>query len=244
MNRISSFFKGRGLYWTLSLCIVVAAACSFFAVKNIVTKQMNTNNTTNQQGGADQWDLPGAQVENKVEDVPVQPTATPKTSAKPSASSASSSAASIAPTQSPALDEPADASVQYFAWPVDGQILQDYSGDELVYNETLKDWRTHNGIDIACEAGTEVKSAKEGTVTNVYENGIWGQTVEIDDGTVIWRYCGLDANSIMVAVDDQVLMGDVIAKVGEISAEQVAESHLHLEVLKDGVYQDPNIYLS
>ncbi len=244
MNHISSFFKGKGFYWTLSLCIVAAAACSFFAVKNIVTNQQNGNTVTEQQGGADQWDLPGAQVENKVEDVPVvQPTATPKPSAKPSAASASLSAASTAPSSSSALEEPADASVQYFVWPVDGQILQEYSGDELVYNETLKDWRTHNGIDIACEQGTEVKSAKEGTVINVYENGSWGQTVEIDDGSVVWRYCGLDAASITVAVGDDVQMGDVIALVGEIPAEQAAESHLHLEVLKEGNYQDPTIYL-
>lgn len=36
MKWIASLFRGRGLYWALSLCIVIAAACSFFAVKNIV----------------------------------------------------------------------------------------------------------------------------------------------------------------------------------------------------------------
>lgn len=241
MNHINSFFKGKGLYWVLSLCIVLAAAFSFAAVKNIVTKEKD-GNTNTEQGGAEQWDLPGAQVENKTEDVPVQPTATPKPSATPSSSSASSAASSTAPESLPEQQEPADASVQYFVWPVDGQILQQYTGDELVYNETLKDWRTHNGIDISCEAESQIKSAKEGTVTAVYEDGVWGQTVEIDDGEIVWRYCGLNADSITVKVDDTIQMGDVIGTLGEIPAEQ-QQTHLHLETLKDGAYQDPCIYL-
>ena len=28
-----------------------------------------------------------------------------------------------------------------------GRVLNAFSGDELVYNKTLGDWRTHNGID-------------------------------------------------------------------------------------------------
>lgn len=54
MKWIASLFRGRGLYWALSLCIVIAAACSFFAVKNIVEQ----NKPQTDQGGEAVWDLP------------------------------------------------------------------------------------------------------------------------------------------------------------------------------------------
>ena len=31
--------------------------------------------------------------------------------------------------------------------------MQAFSGDELVFNDTMKDWRTHNGMDLAGAAG-------------------------------------------------------------------------------------------
>ncbi len=248
MDRISSFFKGKGFYWALSLCIVIAAACSFFAIKNMVSARPDAGTT--QQGGTEQWDLPDTQVENKVEDVPIQATpapaasSKPKSSPKPSAAPDSASGQQVAPSALPEQDEPAAAPEPSFVWPVDGQTGQEYSGDELVYNETLKDWRTHNGLDIQCPAGRTVKSAKAGRVTAVYDGGVWGQIVEIDDGQITWRYCGLDASSIQVKAEDQVTMGQTIGKLGETPAETALEPHLHLETLKGGNYQDPKLYLS
>lgn len=248
MNHIRSFFKGKGFYWALSLCIVIAALCSFFAIKKIVNAQQ-TGEVQQQQEGTEQWDLPGTQVENKVDDMPIKatpaPTATakPKASPAPSAASDSSSGQSAVPSPLPEQDEPAAVPEPSFVWPVDGQIMQEYSGDELVYNETLKDWRTHNGVDIKCAAGSEVKSAKAGKVTAVYDGGVWGQVVEIDDGKITWRYCGMDADSIQVKADDKVTMGQSIGKLGETSAEAGMEAHLHLETLESGNYKDPALYL-
>ncbi len=49
-----------------------------------------------------------------------------------------------------------------FTWPVQGDILTDYSLEVLSYNPTMDDWRTHDGLDIASAAGTEVKAAAAG----------------------------------------------------------------------------------
>lgn len=38
--------------------------------------------------------------------------------------------------------------------PLVGEEVAAFSVDELTYNETLGDWRTHDGIDIAAEVGT------------------------------------------------------------------------------------------
>ncbi len=58
--------------------------------------------------------------------------------------------------QSGALEPQAGSAAQSFVLPVSGAILQAYSGDELVYNETLGDWRTHNGVDYSAALGEEV----------------------------------------------------------------------------------------
>ena len=41
------------------------------------------------------------------------------------------------------------------------QVLNSYSGDELVYSKTLGDWRTHNGVDYAASRGAEVTASAE-----------------------------------------------------------------------------------
>ena len=43
--------------------------------------------------------------------------------------------------------------------PVQGQTITEYAMQCLSYNPTTRDWRTHDGIDLAAEAGTGVKAA-------------------------------------------------------------------------------------
>ena len=40
--------------------------------------------------------------------------------------------------------------------PLEGEVLTAFSMDELVYNPTLEDWRTHNGIDISAALGDKM----------------------------------------------------------------------------------------
>ena len=241
MEQIRQFLRGRGLYAVLTACIAAAVAFSFFGVKNILQQENMTN-----QEGTQQWDLPGQPVEQKAPDVPVTtPTATTKPNASPQPAESSPSAGGAgAATEQPAVQElPADAPLPSFVWPVDGQIGQAFSGDQLVYNETLRDWRTHNGLDLKAQAGAPVYSAKAGTVKAVYEDVLWGQVVEVESDSMVWRYCGLEADSVSVQPGDSVEQGQTLGALGVIPAEQT-ECHLHLELLQDGVYQDPAIQLA
>lgn len=235
MNRIISFFKGRGFYLALALCILAAAASSFWAIRGVMERFGPDAASGIEQEGTQQWDLPDVQVEQKVNDVP-------EPSARPSQPSSSASGSGEAPAQASDSGEAVNAPAPSFARPVEGQISQAYSGDELVYNETLKDWRTHNGVDIACAADATVKSAVAGTVCNIYEDGMWGQIVEVEAGELTWRYAGLDAASLQVAVGDAVGVGQTLGKIGEVMAETAAGPHLHLEVLKGGNRVDPEHY--
>lgn len=235
MNRIISFFKGKGFYLALALCILAAAASSFWAIRGVMQRFGPNAASGVEQEGTQQWDLPDVQVEQKVNDLP-------EPSARPSQPSSSGSGSGGASAQDGDSGAAAAAPAPSFVQPVEGQISQVYSGDELVYNETLKDWRTHNGVDIACAEGAAVKSAVAGTVCNIYEDGMWGQIVEVEAGELTWRYAGLDASSLQVAVGDAVSAGQTLGTIGEVMAETAAGPHLHLEVLKGGNRVDPEHY--
>ena len=125
--------------------------------------------------------------------------------------------------------------------PTDKAPLAEFSGDELVYNETLGDWRTHNGVDLAAEAGEPVKAAALGRVSAVYQDAVWGWTVEVSDGSRVYRYQGLEAPAVQA--DDEVHAGDVLGKVGRVPAEAKLPSHLHFEVRQDGSCVDPETAL-
>ena len=45
---------------------------------------------------------------------------------------------------------------QLYVRPVDGEIVKPWSDGELVFSETLGDYRVHNGIDIAASVGTKM----------------------------------------------------------------------------------------
>ena len=60
--------------------------------------------------------------------------------------------------------------------PVEGSTVADYAMEVLSYNETTRDWRVHNGVDIAAEAGTQVCAAASGEVYPVYDENSDGNT--------------------------------------------------------------------
>ncbi|MDY4214380.1 MAG: M23 family metallopeptidase [Eubacteriales bacterium] len=129
--------------------------------------------------------------------------------------------------------------------PVSGAVLNDYSGDNLVYSKTMQDWRTHNGIDFAANEGDDVLAAADGTVEAITDNGMFGKTIIIlHDGGIRSIYSNL-AEDVAVAVGDNVLSGSVIGKVGNSAAAEVTEnSHLHFEVSVNEESVNPHDYLA
>ncbi len=128
--------------------------------------------------------------------------------------------------------------------PVFGTICLDFSGDELVYSKTLDLWTTHQGLDIKCEEGSQVRAAMDGVVSEVTNDPQWGMTIVIDHGSgITTKYSNLSTLD-MVMAGQKVKKGDVISGVGKTALWEIAEdAHLHFEVLKDGKNLDPKIYL-
>ena len=238
----NSFWKGKGFYLALTLVIAGAATASFLAINSMMDK-LGADPAPQIQG---EEDIPWQEeqhtpVEEKQEDVPVAPTS-------PSSSSKPQSTASSAPSSSPASSAPAaPASSQpvqtpSFASPRAGAALQAFSGDELVFNDTMKDWRTHNGMDLAGAAGDAVTAPTGAVVARAYEDPQWGGVVELNAGKLTVRVCGLA--DIAVKEGDAVAVGDALGTVGELPAESAMETHVHLEFLEDGAYVDPAEYFA
>lgn len=129
-------------------------------------------------------------------------------------------------------------------WPLEGQVLSTFSRDTLTYSQTMADWRTHEGLDIAAEADAPVMAAQSGTVTAVYEDDFLGSVVVVshnDDCSTL--YANL-AKTLEVSVGDTVSAGDVIGHVGSTALLETKEpDHLHFEVFSSGEPADPMDYL-
>ncbi|MBQ9986494.1 MAG: M23 family metallopeptidase [Oscillospiraceae bacterium] len=121
-----------------------------------------------------------------------------------------------------------------------GAITAPFSGDELVKSRTMDDWRIHAGVDIKGELGSEVRAIADGEVRSVESDTMLGNTVMIQHGDgMVSVYANL-ADDITVKNGDRVKGGDVVGKVGQSAlCECLEESHLHLEVIRNGENIDP-----
>jgi len=128
--------------------------------------------------------------------------------------------------------------------PLDGTTVTVFSMTELLYDETMADWRTHNGLDIQAGEGDAVKTAADGVVLAVARDDMMGVTVVIEHaGGYTTQYSSLQEDP-PVEVGQQVKTGEIIGYVGSTAdAESSMGPHLHFSVSKDGEVIDPREYV-
>lgn len=115
-----------------------------------------------------------------------------------------------------------------FRWPLGGRITQ-------------QPWKGHMALDIAAPLGTPVIASDAGVVVYAgWDNTGYGYTVVIDHGNGFrTRYAHF--SWYYPDYGDTVEAGEVIGKVG--STGYSSGPHLHFEILKWGVRQNPYNYL-
>ncbi len=131
-----------------------------------------------------------------------------------------------------------------FQPPVDGSIIRVFSINSLIYSETLNQWMTHSGVDIAAPKGTEVRSIAGGIVENVYYDDMMGMTVVIKhDESITSVYSNLK-QEVSVEIGDEIEARAVIGQIGDTALEECLErSHLHFELIVDGQPVNPTEYM-
>lgn len=230
-DRFKGALSGAGFYVTLSICLLAAAAGGYFLLLDDPAAQEEEP----AQESAAPAALPAqTQPEEEIEPEPEEPkeVQTPV----------------VAMPEDPVtVDDtvPVVAEAPHLVVsPLQGEVVSAFSVDQLMYNETLDDWRTHDGIDIAAQAGTHVLSASAGTVLSVEDDPLMGTTVVIEHaGGYTTQYSCLQAEP-PVTEGQQVAAGDIIGLVGSTAAaESSMGPHLHFSVAKDGVIIDPSEYI-
>lgn len=208
-------FGGRGYYIALALCLAAVGTIGYFALRERPV-------TVKQQEPAPTLDIQPA---------PTQPVVKPAPVVIPE------------PEPQPEITEPAELLPQVVS-PLDGTTVTVFSMTELLYDTTMADWRTHDGIDVQAEEGAAVKTAAGGTVQSVTDDELMGTTVVIDhEGGYSTRYSSLQKD-VPVTAGQQVVAGEVIGCVGTTSAaESQMGPHLHFSVSRDGAVIDPRDYV-
>lgn len=236
--------KLPGFYIALCCCVLAIGIAGFF-MQGMEDSQ-STNALTEVEVNTPQPELPTLAAVS----APADPTEEPVQTYQPTAVPAETSAPTPVPANSYEYDNPdlspASVVVQaeesgMFSDPVPGMtVLYGFSGGELMYNDILDDWRTHDGIDIEADVGCSVCAAAAGTVVSACA-GTYGNTVTIehDNG---FRTVYAQLGEILVKEGDAVAAGDVIGSVAQSVGENTRQAHLHYEVHKDGKPVNPEEY--
>lgn len=152
----------------------------------------------------------------------------------------------IEETTAPIVEEPKEEPKKelVFQFPIEGEFIREFSMENLIYSETLEEWTTHQGIDIKADRTTVVKSAEEGAVVAIKNDPRYGLTVIIEHENGFKTVYSNLLTTEFVTEDEKVEKGQSIGTVGNSAVFEIAdEPHLHFEMIKDGEYVDPTLYL-
>ncbi len=230
-RRFRKFFQEKGYYIVLFLCILAVGISGYIFVSGAVSEKKSLNDPSLSVATSAQVPDPGS-----------------KSSAAASGTKTPASAEHDTSVQTSAgIDdtaEPAQQTLSVRVWPVSGERVAAYSMQQLSYNPTTRDWRTHDGIDLAALAGEPVKAACAGTVTAVYDDEFLGTTVVIrHPDEYVSYYSNLTAMPA-VSAGARVNAGDTIGSVGQTALLELGSaSHLHFAVTHNGESIDPSDFI-
>ena len=240
-RQASSLFGGMGFYIALLVCVVAAGVVGYFALLNNNDTQTEPTQTVDRTdpGPAQSVTAPAPEPSKPViseEPVIVTRPAPQPAAPEPDPAPVSDDVAKPTMDTAPAaVQEPMEV-----ASPLNGETVAVFSVDQLTYDATLGDWRTHDGIDIQAPAGTAVAAAAAGTVLSVEEDHRLGTTIVVDHHNgFVTTYASLQPDTAVLA-GDSVSAGGIIGTVGNTSLSEAGlGAHLHFAVTENGEAVDP-----
>lgn len=261
-KKFKEFLDKRGFYIVLLLCIaVVAGTAVFVTTRRAIDRDYDAKSLSDESGDdlaaqdaalneseklADKLsEEPAVLTPDDGSDIGSPASVNKDTAAKPKDSDKKTETKdNAAPDKTAPAKPAAPVKQQSFLMPVDGAVSLEYAMDKLVYSKTLEEWRAHQGIDIAADRGTPVKAVADGVVCDVKNDLFYGISVVIDhENGLKTLYRNLAADDTVI-VNQKVKQGEIIGSIGNTAMDESSEqSHLHFEVLKDDVNQDPTGYL-
>ncbi|MCR5575527.1 MAG: M23 family metallopeptidase [Oscillospiraceae bacterium] len=228
-GRLEGFMTGKGFYIVLFLCAAVIGLSAWMMAAG--------------NGAMEELAPAGAGFEEKrVETVIITPA--PREERVETAALPSVTLEEPAEAVQPVWNEAEETEGVFFVWPVEGEPERLHDVQSLHYDVTLRDWRTHNGVDILAPLGQTVVAARGGVVQSVENDGLYGTVVTVDHGDGSTACYANLADLPAVGAGDRVETGDVIGAVGTTALCEIGQAtHLHFAMAVDGMSVDPLDYL-
>ena len=127
-------------------------------------------------------------------------------------------------------------------WPLEGNVLVNYSMDSTVYFATLDQYKYNPAVIIEGDVNSKVYSVAKGQVTDISSNEVTGCTMTVDLGDGYQAIYG-QLKEPKFAVGDYVESGHVLGFVAEPTKYfSVEGSNLYFALQKDGEPVDPVQY--
>ena len=249
-RQAASIFGSTGFYIALLACVLAAGVVGYFALlRNDGTSNEPVQTVDNTvPHNSVPVSLPDEEpAEPVINDQPVTVPAPIHTLPEPEEETPVSAPAEVpVDAEAPGIAaEPVEITPPQRLSPLAGETVAVFSVDRLSYDETLGDWRTHDGIDIQAEAGTAVVSTSAGIVLSVEEDGRMGTTIQVDHRNgYVSTYASLQPET-SVRAGDEIPAGAVLGAVGNTSLTEAGlGAHLHFSVARDGELIDPAEFLA
>ena len=231
---LEGFLMGKGFYIVLFLCAAVIGLSAWMmtagneTMEDLASSDVNLNN----------YRVETVLITPDVQAPKVEVMAIPEPTAEPVIEEAEE------PAQPVWAEEEVLPDMSVTVWPVEGELERLYDVDHLHYDVTMRDWRTHDGLDILAPLGQTVCAAMPGVVRFVQDDGFYGTFVTVDHGDGTCAVYANLASMPAVSVGDWVRAGDVIGAVGTTALCEIGQgTHLHFAVYLDGESVDPLDYL-
>lgn len=139
----------------------------------------------------------------------------------------------------PTLSFPAEEGL---LWPMDGNVIMNYSMDATIYHATLDQYKYNPAIIIAGDVNNKVYSVAKGKITDISQNEVTGTTVTVDLGDGYQAIYG-QLKELNFDEGDYLESGHVIGYVSEPTKYYSMEgSNLYFELQKDGEPIDPIVF--
>lgn len=128
-------------------------------------------------------------------------------------------------------------------WPIEGDVLLDYSMDSTIYFPTLEQYRCNPAMVISGNVNDKVFAMATGKITDIQENEETGCTVIQDLGDGYAAVYG-QLKELNFAKGDTPEAGQVLGYVSEPTKYYTTEgSNVYFQLKKDGKAVDPKEYL-
>lgn len=210
--------SGMGFYILIACCLLIIGGAAWFALSNYADNGTEPKISSEENNS---YKEESSSYNENVTDQPREPQIS---------ESVAQSVENEPYSSEETVKEPES---ENFMMPAQGDILKNFSLEQLQYSATYGDMRLHCATDIACKKGTAVSACGDGTVKSIENSAAYGTVVTIEHSKGITiKYAALE--NLKVENGSKVKMGDIIGTVSTVPAECNDKDHIHIEAYKNG----------